>query len=77
MNACWRAGRPSMTIGMHVCRGNNAGMWMAEGGYEPIAEIMFNAMDIDTYFLEYDTDRAGDFKPLRFVPKGKTVVLGT
>jgi 5-methyltetrahydropteroyltriglutamate--homocysteine methyltransferase len=76
MNRSLESRSPEMVVGMHVCRGNNAGMWMAEGGYEPVSEIMFNAMDIDKYFLEYDTDRAGDFKPLRFVPKGKTIILG-
>ena len=76
MNESLKNRSADMVVGMHVCRGNNAGMWMAEGGYEPISEIMFNEMNIDTYFLEYDTDRAGDFKPLRFVPKGKTIILG-
>ena len=66
----------SMTIGMHLCRGNLKGAWMAEGGYEPIAERLFSEINIDAYFLEYDTARAGDFKPLRFVPKHKAVVLG-
>jgi 5-methyltetrahydropteroyltriglutamate--homocysteine methyltransferase len=66
----------TMTVGIHLCRGNLKGAWMAEGGYDPIAEQLFNAVNVDGYFLEYDTDRAGDFKPLRFVPKGKTVVLG-
>ena len=71
------AGRPAdMTVAMHLCRGNLKGAWMAEGGYEPIAETLFNAIDVDAYFLEYDTPRAGDFTPLRFVPAGKTVVLG-
>ena len=65
-----------MTVGMHLCRGNFESAWLAEGGYEPVAEVLFNAVDVDVYFLEYDTDRAGDFRPLRFVPKGKTVVLG-
>ena len=67
---------PNMTVGMHLCRGNLKGAWMAEGGYDPIAEVLFNQVNVDGYFLEYDTDRAGDFKPLRFVPKGKTVILG-
>ena len=66
----------NMTVGMHLCRGNLKGAWMAEGGYDPIAEVLFNQVNVDGYFLEYDTDRAGDFKPLRFVPKGKTVILG-
>lgn len=66
----------AMTVGMHLCRGNLKGAWMAEGGYEPIADVLFNQVNVDGYFLEYDTDRAGDFQPLRFVPKGKTVILG-
>lgn len=66
----------SMTVGMHLCRGNLKGAWMAEGGYDPIADVLFNRVNVDGYFLEYDTDRAGDFQPLRFVPKGKTVILG-
>lgn len=71
------AGRPSdMTIGMHLCRGNFRGRWMAAGGYEPIAEKLFNEMPVDAFFLEYDDERAGGFEPLRFVPKGKRVVLG-
>lgn len=66
----------SMTVGMHLCRGNLKGAWMAEGGYEPIAEALFNEVGVDAYFLEYDTERAGDFRPLRFVPKDKRIVLG-
>src|SRR5262249_23674795 len=70
------AGRPKdMTICVHMCRGN-IGHGMAEGGYEPIAERMFGSLDVDGYFLEYDTPRAGDFTPLRFLPKGKRAVLG-
>ena len=65
-----------MAITMHLCRGNFEGAWLAEGGYEPVAEILFNEIEADGYFLEYDTPRAGDFTPLRFLPKGKTVVLG-
>jgi methionine synthase II (cobalamin-independent) len=69
--------RPAdMMIGMHLCRGNYKGGWLAEGGYEPVAEILFNALDVGAYFLEYDSARAGDFKPLRFVPPGRLVVLG-
>jgi len=67
---------PGMRIAMHLCRGNFEGAWLAEGGYEPVAEVLFNEIDVDAYFLEYDTERAGGFEPLRFVPKGKTVVLG-
>ena len=76
INDCIR-GRPrEMVVAMHLCRGNFEGAWMAEGSYEPVAEILFNAIDVDAYFLEYDSERAGGFAPLRFVPKGKTVVLG-
>jgi 5-methyltetrahydropteroyltriglutamate--homocysteine methyltransferase len=67
---------PDMAITMHLCRGNFRSSWIAEGGYEPVAEILFNTIRADGYFLEYDTERAGGFEPLRFVPKGKTVVLG-
>jgi 5-methyltetrahydropteroyltriglutamate--homocysteine methyltransferase len=72
------AERPSdMAITMHVCRGNFRSSWISEGGYEPVAEVMFNDVNIDGFFLEYDTDRAGGFEPLRFVPKGdKQIVLG-
>jgi methionine synthase II (cobalamin-independent) len=66
----------SMTIGVHMCRGNLKGSWMAEGGYEPIAEQLFNEAKVDAFFLEFDTPRAGDFAPLRHVPHGKSVVLG-
>jgi 5-methyltetrahydropteroyltriglutamate--homocysteine methyltransferase len=70
-------GRPAdMTVGIHLCRGNLKGAWMAEGGYDPIAEALFNKIDVDVFCLEYDTPRAGDFSPLRFLPKGKTVILG-
>lgn len=69
--------RPSnMVITMHLCRGNFRSLWIAQGGYEPIAEILFNQVNVNGYFMEYDTERAGGFEPLRFVPKGKTVVLG-
>jgi 5-methyltetrahydropteroyltriglutamate--homocysteine methyltransferase len=67
---------PDMTVCMHLCRGNFAGAWVAEGGYEPIAELIFNAIDVDAYFLEYDSARAGGFEPLRFLPEGKVAVLG-
>jgi 5-methyltetrahydropteroyltriglutamate--homocysteine methyltransferase len=69
--------RPAgMVVTMHLCRGNFRSSWIAQGGYEPIAEMLFNQIGVDGYFMEYDTDRAGGFEPLRFVPKGKTVVLG-
>jgi 5-methyltetrahydropteroyltriglutamate--homocysteine methyltransferase len=65
-----------MTIAMHLCRGNFQSTFVASGGYEPVAESLFNAINVHGYFMEYDSDRAGGFEPLRFVPKGKTVVLG-
>jgi 5-methyltetrahydropteroyltriglutamate--homocysteine methyltransferase len=65
-----------MVVCMHLCRGNFAGRWVAEGGYDPVAEILFNEIKVDGYFMEYDTARAGGFEPLRFLPPGKTVVLG-
>ena len=65
-----------MTVCIHLCRGNFKSAWAAEGGYEPVAEILFNELDVDGFFLEYDDARSGDFAPLRFLPKGKTVVLG-
>jgi 5-methyltetrahydropteroyltriglutamate--homocysteine methyltransferase len=69
--------RPAdMAITMHLCRGNFRSTFIASGGYEPVAELLFNGIDVDGYFMEWDTDRAGGFEPLRFLPKGKTVVLG-
>ena len=65
-----------MTLSMHLCRGNFRSTWMAQGGYERVADILFNQMGVDAYFMEYDTERAGGFEPLRFLPKGKQVVLG-
>jgi 5-methyltetrahydropteroyltriglutamate--homocysteine methyltransferase len=71
------ARRPSgMTLAMHTCRGNYQGHWMAEGGYDPVAERVFNEIEVDAFFLEYDTPRAGSFEPLRHFPKDKTLVLG-
>jgi 5-methyltetrahydropteroyltriglutamate--homocysteine methyltransferase len=72
------AGRPDdMVITTHVCRGNFRSTWISEGGYEPVAETLLSAVNVDGYFLEYDTERAGGFEPLRFLPKGKKqVVLG-
>ena len=68
--------RPAgMTIAMHTCRGNFKSAWVAEGGYEPVAEAMFSS-GVDAFFMEFDTERAGGFEPLRFVPRGKKVVLG-
>ena len=67
---------PDMTISMHLCRGNFRSTWMAQGGYERVADVLFNQMNVDAYFMEYDSERAGGFEPLRFLPKGKQVVLG-
>ena len=65
-----------MTISMHLCRGNFRSTFVASGGYEPVAEVLFDTIKVHGYFMEYDSERAGGFEPLRFVPKGKTVVLG-
>jgi 5-methyltetrahydropteroyltriglutamate--homocysteine methyltransferase len=70
------ARKPGVTVGLHMCRGNNRSAWISEGGYEAVAEKAFNLLDVDRFLLEYDTERAGGFEPLRFVPRGKTVVLG-
>jgi len=70
-------GRPKgLTIGVHVCRGNYKGMYLSEGGYDSVAERFFERTNVDHFLLEFDTPRAGGFAPLRFVPKGKGVVLG-
>ncbi len=67
---------PDMAITMHLCRGNFQSTFVASGGYEPVADILFNAINVHGYFMEYDTERAGGFEPLRLLPKGKIVVLG-
>jgi 5-methyltetrahydropteroyltriglutamate--homocysteine methyltransferase len=67
---------PDMTITMHLCRGNFRSSFVASGGYEPVADTLFNKINVHGYFMEYDSDRAGGFEPLRFVPKNKSVVLG-
>jgi 5-methyltetrahydropteroyltriglutamate--homocysteine methyltransferase len=69
-------GRPGVTVGLHMCRGNARSRWHAEGSYEPIAEKAFQQLNVDRFLLEYDTERAGGFEPLRFVPRDKMVVLG-
>ncbi len=76
INAAVSARPPGMTICTHLCRGNFKSAWVAEGGYEPVAEVLFNDLGVDGYFLEYDDARSGDFSPLRFVPRNKIVVLG-
>lgn len=65
-----------MTLAVHLCRGNFMSTWAAQGGYEPVAEALLSEMNVDAYFLEYDDQRSGDFRPLRFLPKNKIVVLG-
>jgi 5-methyltetrahydropteroyltriglutamate--homocysteine methyltransferase len=70
-------GRPNnLTVSMHICRGNRHGHYIAEGGYDRVAEYLFNNLAIDNFFLEYDSPRAGSFEPLRFMPADKSVVLG-
>jgi methionine synthase II (cobalamin-independent) len=76
LNDAIAARPPDMKVCLHLCRGNFAGTWIAEGGYDPIADLLFNAIEVDGYFLEYDSPRAGSFAPLRHLPKGKTAVLG-
>jgi len=76
-NACLDAARrPGVTLAMHMCRGNNRSHWYAEGGYDAIAEKLFGGVNVDRFLLEYDDDRSGTFAPLRFVSRGKIVVLG-
>jgi 5-methyltetrahydropteroyltriglutamate--homocysteine methyltransferase len=76
-NTCLEgAGRQGVILAIHLCRGNNRSQWYAEGGYDAIAEKLFGRLDVDAFLLEYESERAGTFEPLRFVPRGKTVVLG-
>jgi 5-methyltetrahydropteroyltriglutamate--homocysteine methyltransferase len=76
INAAVSGTPPDMTITMHLCRGNFRSTFIASGGYEPVAELLFNSINVHSYFMEFDSERAGGFEPLRFVPKGKIVVLG-
>jgi len=76
INRIVRARPAGMAIGVHMCRGNALGRWIGSGSYEAIAERAFGALEVDAYFLEYDSERAGGFQPLRFMPKEKNVVLG-
>ena len=76
VNAALRDVPRDVTVAIHTCRGNFKSTWMASGGYDPVAETVFTRLNVNAFFLEYDTDRAGGFEPLRFVPRGKTVVLG-
>jgi 5-methyltetrahydropteroyltriglutamate--homocysteine methyltransferase len=76
VNAIAAGAPPSMTVTVHTCRGNFQSMWMAEGGYDRVASIVFDQPDVDGYFLEYDSERSGGFEPLRHIPRDKKVVLG-
>ena len=76
INAVSRAAPDNMAVSLHLCRGNRTGMWAGAGGYDPIAERLFNELEVDTYLLEFDTERAGSFAPLRSLPKGKRALLG-
>ncbi len=76
LNAAVKDAPVDMTLAMHLCRGNNQSRFLGAGGYEPVAEALFNKINVHAYFMEYDTERAGGFEPLRLVPKDKTVVLG-
>ena len=75
MTAC-ATGSEAVTAAVHLCRGNYKGHFLSEGGYDAIADALFNQLDVDAFFLEYDSPRAGDFAPLKFVPPDKMVVLG-
>ena len=75
-NGCLENRPDRVTIAVHMCRGNYKGKFLSKGGYEPFAEQIFNQLDVDAYFLEYDSPRTGDFEPLKYMPKNKTVVLG-
>jgi 5-methyltetrahydropteroyltriglutamate--homocysteine methyltransferase len=76
INASIRGRPDDMKVSIHLCRGNARSQWFASGGYEPVADNLFNLTEVDGFFLEYDDERSGDFAPLRFMPKGKKVVLG-
>jgi 5-methyltetrahydropteroyltriglutamate--homocysteine methyltransferase len=76
INASIAQAPDDMTIGLHLCRGNFRSSFVASGGYEPVADLLFNAINATVYFMEFDTERAGGFEPLRLLPKNKFVVLG-
>src|SRR5574341_1004066 len=76
INECIKDRPADMTVCMHICRGNFRSAWAAEGGYDPVSEVLFNEFEVDGFFLEYDSPRAGTFSPLRHVPKDKRIVLG-
>jgi 5-methyltetrahydropteroyltriglutamate--homocysteine methyltransferase len=76
INECIKDRPANMAVCTHLCRGNFRSAWVAEGGYDPVAEVLFNDLQVDGYFLEFDTPRAGNFAPLRYMPKGKKLILG-
>ena len=76
INECIKDRPATMTVCTHLCRGNFASAWVAEGGYDPVAEVLFNQLKVDGYFLEFDSPRAGNFSPLRYLPRGKRLNLG-
>jgi methionine synthase II (cobalamin-independent) len=76
INECIKDRPANMVVCTHLCRGNFRSSWVAEGGYDPVAEVLFNALNVDGYFLEFDTPRAGNFAPLRYLPEGKKLILG-
>ncbi|MSP37358.1 MAG: 5-methyltetrahydropteroyltriglutamate--homocysteine S-methyltransferase [Deltaproteobacteria bacterium] len=76
INDCIKDRPANMLVYTHLCRGNFASAWVAEGGYDPVAEVLFNELKVDGYFLEFDSPRAGNFAPLRYLPKGKRIMLG-
>jgi 5-methyltetrahydropteroyltriglutamate--homocysteine methyltransferase len=76
INECIKDRPANMVVCTHLCRGNFASAWVAEGGYDPVAEVLFNELNVDGYFLEFDSPRAGNFAPLRYLPKGKRLMLG-
>jgi 5-methyltetrahydropteroyltriglutamate--homocysteine methyltransferase len=76
INQCIKDRPANMLVYTHLCRGNFASAWVAEGGYDPVAEVLFNELRVDGYFLEFDSPRAGNFAPLRYLPKGKRIMLG-
>ena len=76
INECIKDRPANMSVCTHLCRGNFRSSWVAEGGYDPVAEVLFNELKVDGYFLEFDTPRAGNFAPLRYLPKGKKLILG-
>src|SRR5438309_6292642 len=76
INECIKDRPANMSVCTHLCRGNFRSSWVAEGGYDPVAEVLFNALKVEGYFLEFDTPRAGNFAPLRYLPKDKKLILG-